>query len=49
MNLDSMVFPTEFPTDNPIALTDAEVQGNLLLEYEQRFADLPEQEKLTKL
>ena len=29
--------------------TDAEVQGNLLREYEQKFAELPEQEKLTKL
>ena len=48
-NLKSLVIPTEFPTANPISQTDAEVQGNLLREYEQKFADLPEQEKLTKL
>ena len=34
---------------HPIAQTDAEVQGNLLREYEQKFAELPEQEKLIKL
>ena len=33
-NLESMVMPTEFPTANPISQTDAEVQGNLLREYE---------------
>ena len=31
-NLESMVIPTEFPTANPIAQTNAEVQGNLLRE-----------------
>ena len=44
-----MVIPTKFPTANPIAQTGAEVQGNLLREYEQKFAELPEQEILTKL
>ena len=44
-----MVFPTEIPTANPNSQTDAEVQGNLLREYEQNFAELPAQEKLTKL
>ena len=44
-----MVFPTEFPTANPISQTDAEVQANLLREYEQKFAEHPEKEKLTKL
>ena len=29
--------------------TDAELQGNLLREYEQKCAELHEQEKLTKL
>ena len=29
--------------------TDAEVQGNLLRQYEQKFAELVEQQKLTKL
>ena len=48
-NLESMVFPAEFLTANPIAQTDAEVQGNFLREYDQKFAELPEQEKLTKL
>ena len=38
-----------FPTANPIAQTDAEVQGNLLRGYEQKFAELSEQQKLTKL
>ena len=46
-NLESMVIPTEFPPANLISQTDAEVQGNLLREYEQKFADLPVQEKLT--
>ena len=48
-DLESLVIPTEFPTAHRIPQTDAEVQGNLLCEYEQKFADLPEQEKLTKL
>ena len=45
----STVKPTEFPTVNPVSQLDTEVQGNLLREYEQKFADLPEQEKLSKL
>ena len=44
-----MVIPTEFPTANRISHTDAEVQGNLLRKYEQKFAELPDQQKLTKL
>ena len=48
-DLESLVIPTELPTANEIPQTDAEVQGNLLREYEQQFADLHEQEKLTKL
>ena len=47
-NLESMVIPTEFPIANPISQTDAEVQRKLLSEYEQKFAELPEQQKLTK-
>ena len=39
-----MVIPTEFPTANTISQTDADVQGNLLREYEQKFAELPEQQ-----
>ena len=48
-NLESMVFPNEFPIANPICQTDAEVQRSLLREHEQKFAELPEQEKFTKL
>ena len=48
-NLESMVIPTEFPTADPISQTDAEVQRKLLREYEQKFEELPEQQKLTKL
>ena len=45
---ESMVIPTKFPAANPISRTDAEAQGNLLREYEQKSADLPEQLKLTR-
>ena len=48
-DLESLVVPTEFPTANQIPQTDAEVEGNLLREYEHKFADLPEQAKLTEL
>ena len=48
-NVESMVIPTVFPIANPTAQTDAEVQGNLLREYEQNFAEVHEQQKLTKL
>ena len=48
-SLESRVIPTECPIVNPIAQTYAEVQEILLREYEQKFADLVEQEKLTKL
>ena len=48
-NLGSMVIPTEFPTANTISQTDADVLKKLLREYEQKFAELPEQQKLTKL
>ena len=44
-----MVMPTEFRTADPISQTAAEVQGNLLRECVQKFAELPEQQKLTKL
>ena len=44
-----MVLPTDIFTANPISQTDSEVQGNLLRGYEQKFAELPEQQKLTKL
>ena len=48
-NLEPMVIPTEFPAANPISQTDAKVQRKLLREHEQKFAELPEQQKLTKL
>ena len=48
-NLVSMVIPTEFRTAIPISQTDAEEQGSLLREYEQKYAELLEQQKLTKL
>ena len=44
-----MVIPTEFPTADPISQTDAEVRQKLSREYEQQFAELLEQQKLTKL
>ena len=43
------MIPTECPAAHPISDTDAEVQRKLLREYEQKFAKLPEQQKLTKL
>ena len=48
-NLETMVTPLEVPTTNQTSQTDAGVQGNLLREYEQKFADLPEHVQLTKL
>ena len=48
-NLESMVIPTKFPIANLFSQTDVEVQGNLLREYEQKFAELLEHQKLTKL
>ena len=48
-NLESMLKPTEFLAANSVSQTDAEEQGNLLREYEQKIAELPEQQKLTKL
>ena len=44
-----MVVPTELPTATPTSQTDAEVQENLLREHEQKFEELLEQQKLTKL
>ena len=48
-NWESMFIPTEFLIANHVSQTDAEVQGNLLRGYEQKFAELFEQQKLTKL
>ena len=48
-NLETMVMPPEVSTTNQTSQTDAGVQGNLLREYEQKFADLPEHVQMTKL
>ena len=44
-----MVVPTEVPNPNNISQTDVDVLANLLREYEPELAELPEQQKLTKL
>ena len=48
-NLESMVMPPEASTTDQTSPTDARVQGNLLREYEQKFADVPEPHQLTQL
>ena len=48
-NWESMVVPSEFPNANAISKTDMSVHGSLLRDYEQKFAELPEDQKLTKL
>ena len=48
-NLETMLMPPETSTENQTSQTDARVQGNLSREYEQKFADLPDHAKLTKL
>ena len=46
-----MVIPTEFPTANLTLFLRLlqKYKENLLRECEQKFAEVPEQEKLTKL
>ena len=44
-----MVMPPEVSTTDQTSPTDARVQGNLLRESEQKFADPPEHVQLTKL
>ena len=46
---ESLLVPTEIPNANAISQTDMSAQGNLLREYEQKFAQLPEDQKLAKL
>ena len=41
--------PPETSTENQTSQTDTRVQRNLLREYENRFADLPEHLQLAKL
>ena len=48
-NLETMSMPPGMSTTNQASQTDAGVQGNLLRECEQKFADLPEHAQLTKL
>ena len=48
-NLETMVIPPEVSTTDQASATDARVQGNVLREYEQKSADLPEHLQLTKL
>ena len=48
-NLESMVVSTEFLIANSFSQTDAEVLRKLLREYEHKFEELPEHQKLTKL
>ena len=48
-NLETTLMPPEMSNTNRTSQTDAGVQGNLLREYEQRFADLPGHAKLIKL
>ena len=43
------MLPTELPNANTTSQTDMSVQENLLRYYEQNFAELPEDQKLTKL
>ena len=44
-----MVVPTEFPDANATSQTDMSEQGNLLRDYEQKSAEFPEDQTLTKL
>ena len=46
-DLESMETPTELPMADP--LTDAELQGNLLRDFEHKFEQLPEDQKISKL
>ena len=48
-NLETMEMPPVVSTTDQISPTDARVQGNLLREHEQEFANLPEHLQLTKL
>ena len=46
-DLESMEIPTERPIADPH--TNAELQGNLLRDFEHKFEQLPEVQKLSKL
>ena len=46
-DLESMEIPSELPVADPH--TDAELQRNLLQDYERKFEQLPQEQKLSKL
>ena len=46
---ETMVMATELSTTNQTPPTDERVQGDLLRDYEQKFANLPVYLRLTKL
>ena len=46
-DLESMAIPAELPIADP--QTNAELQGHLLRDYEQKFEQPPEDQKLSKL
>ena len=46
-DLESMEIPTELSVADPH--TNAEFQGNLLQDFEHKFEQLPEDQKLSKL
>ena len=45
-NMEPTLTPTEFLVADPISQTDADVQRKLSREYEQKFAELSEQQKI---
>ena len=45
--LETMAIPAELPIADPH--TDAELQGNLLQDYERKFEQIPEDLKISKL
>ena len=47
---ESLVIPTEIPNANAISQSSTSLaQGDLLQEYERKFAELPDDQKLSKL
>ena len=48
-NSETMVMPTELSTTNKTPRTNEKVQGNLLHDYERKFANLPDHLQLIKL
>ena len=48
-NSETVVMPTELSTTNKTRRTDDKMQGNMLHDYEQKFANLPDHLQLVKL